>query len=154
MDKKSSASKIFIEKAKGIGIVEFTIVMGIIVLLLGVAFILRNISQAQSRDAERISEINIIRASLQFYYLDNGYYPIETEWCSIESNCPNLSGAIKPYLAQIPEDPLYQEGEKRYSYQYRTTDDGLEYKIYTNLEKGGPYELGSRGSFVISSPRS
>ncbi len=133
---------------------ELIATLVIIIFLLTVAFILRNVNQAQDRDAERISEINILRTALQFHYLDKGYYPIQAEWCSIELDCNTLSLAMKDYLPEIPKDPLYPEGEgkRKYSYQYKTTDDGLEYRIYTNLERGGPYELGSKGSFIISSP--
>ena len=130
---------------------EIIIATVVIVLLLVIAIVLRNINQAETRDSERMSEVNILRATLQLYYLDHKSYPIETEWCSVELDCDNLVSAMKEYLPEIPTDPLYSEGGF-HSYQYKTTNDGLEYKIYTNLERGGPYELGSKGNFIIPSP--
>lgn len=132
---------------------ELTTVLIVVVFLLIIAFVLRGANQAETRDSERISEINILRTALQFHYLDKNHYPIEAEWCSIELNCDILFSAMKDYLPEIPKDPLYSE-EGEYSYRYKTTNDGLEYKIHTNLERGGPYEIGSRGSFIISFPRS
>jgi len=112
------------------------------------------VNQAETRDTERISEVNIVRAALQFYYADNDYYPIESRWCSLESDCETFFQTMTNYLSEIPRDPLYSEAGGEYSYQYRTTADGLEYKIFINLERGGPYELGSKGSFIISLPKS
>ena len=142
------------KKISRLRLLELIITIVIIIFLLGVAFVLRNMNQTETRNAERISEVNILRAALQFHYLDKGYYPKETEWCSIELNCNTLSAAIKAYLSETPNDPLYPKEEegKKYSYQYKTTVDGLEYKIYTNLERSGSYELGSKGSFMIPSP--
>lgn len=141
------------KKTSRLRLLELIITIGVIIFLLGIAFALEDINSAETRDAERISEVNILRAALQFHYLDKGYYPKQTEWCSIELDCSTLSAAIKAYLPEIPKDPLYPKEEgKKYSYQYKTTGDGLEYKIYTNLERGGPYELGSKGSFMIPSP--
>ena len=144
------------EKKSKFSVLISIAVLAIIIILLGLAVIIVCMSRIQSRDTERILEINNLREALQFHYVDKGYYPIETEWCSLESDCEVLSKEIESYLSTLPRDPLYPKEEKRgkYSYQYRTTDDGSEYKIYAILEEGGPYGLGSKGSFIISPPQS
>ena len=135
-------------------LLEIAIVMITIVFLFAIAFSLVIINQAQNRDIERISEVNDLRAALQSYYLDKGYYPVEASWCSVESNCQNLLKEIPPYLSVLPQDPLYpaNDEEKLYSYRYKTTEDGKEYKIYAELERKEFYELGSKGSFILSYP--
>lgn len=140
------------KRKKNIVVLLESLIILAVILLLGVAFVISSINRSQERDMERISEINNMRAALQFHYLDKGYYPIETEWCSLELNCDNLSKEMKSYLSELPTDPLFSSKGEEYSYQYRTTEDGLEYRVYTSLEKGGLYGLGSRGSFVIPPP--
>lgn len=133
---------------------ELSITAAAIIFLLIVALLLTIVNQAETRDIERVSGINKIREALQLYYLDKGYYPIQSEWCSVELDCNNFSAEIKPYLQEIPKDSFYPEEEngKKYSYQYKTTSDGLEYKIYADLEKRESYELSSKGGFSIPSP--
>jgi type II secretory pathway pseudopilin PulG len=149
LSKKNSDKKL----NKRIG--ELTIVGAAIIFLLIVAFLLTITDRAENRDIERISGTNKIREALQFYYLDKNYYPIQTEWCSVELNCDNLSAELRPYLNEMPRDPFYpqEKNGKKYSYQYRTTADGLEYKIFTNSEEGKSYELHSKGGFLIPSPQ-
>jgi len=132
---------------------ELAITAAAIIFLLIIALLLTIVNQAETRDIERISGINKIREALQLYYLDKNYYPIQPEWCSVELDCSNFSVEIKPYLQEIPKDPFYpkEENGKRYSYQYKTTPDGLEYKIYADLEKREFYELSSKGGFSIPS---
>lgn len=143
------------KKTSRLRLLELIVTIAIIIFLLGIAFVLRNINQAEARDTERISEVNNLRTVLQLHYLDKGYYPEQPEWCSVELDCNTLSTALASYLSEIPEDPLYPKEEegKKYSYQYKTINNGQEYKIYTNLERKNSYELGSKGSFVITPPR-
>jgi len=133
---------------------ELIIIILAIFVLLIIVFLLMIVNQAENRDIERISSINKLREALQLYYLDKNYYPTQFQWCSLEINCNNLSTEIKPYLKEMPKDPFYpkEKNGKIYSYQYKTTADGREYKIYANLEKGKPYELNSKGGFSISLP--
>lgn len=135
-------------------LMEFSVVTVAIVFLLIIAFFINSRNLAESRNVERISGVNKLREVLQLYYLDKGFYPIQSEWCSLELNCDNLSVEIKSYLDKLPRDPLYPEEEdgKKYSYQYRTTIDGLEYKIFAKLEGQKPYQLNSKGGFSIPSP--
>jgi len=133
---------------------EIIIVVVILMILLGIAFLISELNQAQARNAKRISEVNKLRTVLQFHYLDKGNYPVQAEWCYLELDCNALAEGIKPYLKELPRDPLYprEGGGRIYSYQYRTTADGQEYKIHVELERQECYELGSKGSFKIPSP--
>lgn len=133
---------------------EFSVVTFAFVFLLAIAFFINSRNSVESRNVERISGVNKLREVLQLYYLDKGSYPIQSEWCSLEFNCENLLVEIKPYLDNLPEDPLFpkEENGEKYSYQYRTTIDGSEYKIFAKLEGQKPYQLNSRGGFSIPLP--
>jgi len=135
-------------------LIEFLAVIVAIIFLLLIAVFINNKNLAESRNIKRISGVNKLREVLQLYYSDKGFYPIEPEWCSLESNCYNLETEIKSYLDKMPQDPLYpkEEDGKKYSYQYRTTIDGSEYKIFANLEEQEPYELNSKGGFSMPLP--
>jgi type II secretory pathway pseudopilin PulG len=150
MPKKNSSDK----KQKWLRLLEVIVVLVVFVFLLSLAYILADMNRTQARDAERISQADHLRTALQFHYLDKGYYPIHTEWCSLEADCDTLLKEIEPYLSWEIKDPLYPKEEygRRYSYQYRTTVNGQDYKIHVELEEKGPYELGSKNSFTISPP--
>lgn len=150
MSKKDSSDK----KQKWLRLLELIVVLVVFIFLLSLAYMLANMNRSQARDAERISQANHLRTALQFHYLDEGYYPIQAEWCSLEVDCDTLLNEIKPYLSWAIKDPLYPKEEygRKYSYQYRTTIDGQDYKIHVELEEKGPYELGSKNSFKILSP--
>jgi len=135
-------------RKKTLETIAVVIVLAILVFL---AFFLKNLNEAQDRDMKRITDLNNLRSALQFYYLDNGHYPIEKQWCSLELNCDTLSKEIKSYLPEIPKDPLFPK-KKGYSYLYRTTENGSDYKICAKLETDTSYELGSKKSFLILSP--
>ena len=152
MLKKQSKKK----KAKAFTLPELLIVITIIFLLVGVVYISMQPNKSKSRDAKRVAEINSIRTALQMYYMDHGKYPKSTpqeEWCSIEGEvagrpqCHDGSfyNKIRPYLAEIPGDPLFPTTEegKIYSYQYRSTSSGDGYILHTDLETGESYEVAS-----------
>jgi len=119
--------------------------------------------RAQARDVKRITELNNLRTALQLYFMEYGEYPTSTEtegWCSLEQTdpeaddyCVNLITVLSPYLAEMPGDPLYgreiEPPGKKYSYQYRSTSSGEEYKIHADLETRDSHEISSGGGYVI-----
>ena len=123
------------KKLGGVTIIEIIVVMAIIILLLGIAFVLTGGSRAQARDTKRVNEINSMRTALKLYHMDYAKYPeseVEGEWCSIEDQCLNLREEIEPYMVQIPSDPIFGLGkedvDQLFSYQYQTVDSGEGYR--------------------------
>ena len=150
---------------KGFTIVELLVTFVVIAIIFSFVFVEIQPARAKTRDARRISDLNTLKASLQLYYMDKGVYPISptsTGWCSLETfpgveDCAqfviNFTENLKPYLDQMPKDPLYpkEENGKKYSYLYRSLSFGLEYKIHADLETKEPYEVYSTGGLVIDS---
>lgn len=146
---------------KGFTLIEVVVAILIFVILTAAVliFLMPSRDLAKSRDAKRVSELNSLKNALQLYYLDEGMYPEERNWCSIEPggepelpNCRDLVERIRPYFNnKMPGDPLFpnEEGEKIYSYQYKTIFSGDEYKIHADLEKDDFYEVCSgRGCMI------
>ena len=147
MTKKHSKSS---PKKKLLGaftIPELLTIVAVIVILLSITLVALAPGRAKSRDAKRVNEVNAIRKAIQMYYLEHNQYPAQDDtWCSVESDCTNLINDIASYLPEIPGDPLYGKGkeestERIYSYRYVTTNSGSEYRIHTDLERGGYYEV-------------
>jgi prepilin-type N-terminal cleavage/methylation domain-containing protein len=150
---------------KGFTLIE--VVVGILIFVIILAsifvFLIPDRDLAKSRDAKRVSELNSLKNALQLYYLDEGEYPTEINWCSIEpggepelSHCHNVVEWIHPHFSSaMPEDPLFptRKGDKIYSYQYKSAFSGQEYKIHAELEKGGFFEVYSmRGNLILYYP--
>lgn len=153
MLKKSSKNHKF---SKAFTIPELLVVITVIAILVLLAITQMQPSRAKGRDSKRVSEINTLRVALQLYYMGHdNKYPKSTpneKWCSIEGEIngrlecqTSFYQKISPYLSEIPGDPLFPrtEGEKIYSYQYRSVSSGDGYMLHTDLETRDPYELSS-----------
>lgn len=142
---------------KAFTVIELLVVIAIIMLLSSLVFIMLNNYRAKARDAQRVAEVDSLRKSLEIYYSTNNKYPDTSDWVKIEEdNAGNgpFSQAIKPYISQVPKDPLYPQvdGTKIYSYQYKSVDDGQDYKVHVEMETGAyaSYEVYSGGGSEIT----
>ncbi len=132
------------KKLGGFTLIELLIVISIIVLLTTVILVFVHGSILQARDSKRLAEVDSLNKALELYYTDQGKYPETSGWVKIEEDAKEegpFSQAVKPYLSQIPEDPLYPkvenpdtENEKVFSYQYKSAEDGSDYKIHVEME--------------------
>jgi len=160
MFKKLSKKK----NLRGFTFIELSLVILLAVALVSIVIWGFQSSRAKGRDSRRVSDLADLRTALQLYYIDEGVYPEQEQWCSLERAetdteveeefipCSNFKTAMEPYLGQnIPGDPLYpkKEGAKIYSYRYKTILDGEEYKIHADLETKEPYEVYSGGGNII-----
>lgn len=112
-------------KAKrGFTIVEMMVVVAIIGLLASVSIAVLSVARAKSRDAKRVSDIQVIRAGLENYWLRNAAYPSEATAINVgsptyavlsASGFEEAPGTGEVYLI-IPAGP--REGEY---YQYQST---------------------------------
>jgi type II secretory pathway pseudopilin PulG len=145
----------FKKPKKSFTLTEVLIVTSVIAIVTSFVFALITGRRAEGRDTKRYAEVDTLRTALEYYYYDNKEYPQVTDWIKIEEDADAegpFSQIIKPeYLPQIPRDPLYPEERdgKVFSYQYKSADEGQEYKIHIELEGGGFYEVYSGGGKKI-----
>lgn len=119
-------------------LVELIITITIISILWTIAFFSLANYSAQSRDAVRVSDINIIKNSLELYYLDSWKYPIPynsfqinywsweiwKQWIFAWKNITNIKR-----LDRIPKDPLTNK-----EYTYSLLNSNQEYQVAWIME--------------------
>ncbi len=99
-------------RVKGFTIVELLIVVVVIAILAAITVVAYNGIQQRTRDSARLSAANSIVKALELYYLDNRTYPNQSSTSLDADFLPQL----KPYLGQLPKDPL---NNSDYYYEYR-----------------------------------
>ena len=111
----------------GFTLLESTIVIGIVSLLLTIGANLFVFSKQAARDAVRKTDIEQIRAALEFYKEEdtNRYYPAL------------LSALSNTYMDKIPQDPLINT-QYEYCYSLNPDTDPTNYILAVELERGGP----------------
>jgi general secretion pathway protein G len=115
----------------GFTLLEITIVIGIISVLLTISTNILVFSNKTARDVVRKTDIDQIRAGLEFYRDENP-----------DKTYPSLLDELTEYIEAIPEDPLASS----YSYYYqRDPDTATNYVVGARLETGGPSACGSCG---------
>jgi len=142
---------------KSFTLIELLVVIAIIGLLTGIIIIGLKDAMARGRDARRIAEVNQISKALELYRADHDKYPIqEGDFVCIEEY-PDFASEMKPYLPNIPQDPLYPQLDsyeqiskfqcplRKYCYSYESFDNGQKYAIRAKLEKGDYFSIHSSG---------
>lgn len=92
----------------------------IIPLIYYIIFVGLNTAKSKSLEAKRITDLNLIRSSLEFYFLDNGFYP------------QDLNALTPKYLLNIPTDP---ETKKNYGYAFSPFDKPVKYQIWAEFSE-------------------
>lgn len=129
------------DKKKGFTLLELLVVIAIIGLLSGVVMISIGKARMRARDAKRVQDLRQIRAAIESYANDHGKYPPPPPFSSFASSADPakwnyLQNLLKPYLPQLPKDPVnnaietYRTGN--YSYLYLV--NGMEYDLITQFE--------------------
>jgi prepilin-type N-terminal cleavage/methylation domain-containing protein len=67
-----------INNKKAFTLIELLVVISIIGLLSTLAVTSLSRAKAKARDAKRMSDLKTVSKALEFFYLDNGYYPTES----------------------------------------------------------------------------
>ena len=108
-------------KLRGFTVLELLVVILIILLLALVSFVALNGQRAKARDAKRISDVRQIRTALEFYFSDEGEYPVIGQQLDLGQGngaklCSKAEGGFvtlqtvckqeTTYMTEVPRDPL------------------------------------------------
>jgi prepilin-type N-terminal cleavage/methylation domain-containing protein len=138
-----------IKENRGFSLIELLMVVAIILILATISVIALKDQQSKARDAKRISDIRQLRTALEFYFSDEGQYPIETNKIVLglaenEKLCSKESGgfvssqteckADSTYMSKVPSDPLADR-----KFYYTGTAEGYDITFITEkLSSLGP----------------
>jgi len=139
---------------KGFTIIELMTVVMIIGLLSAIAVGVLNISRAKSRDAKRISDVQVIRAALEQYWLRNASYPAVASmeqvgtgaYTILGSNGFEASPGTGTVYLRIPAGP---DASEYYGYESTiSTGYALEFitERATDLGPAGTYYAHGNGA--------
>ena len=138
------------KSTSGFSLIELLVVIAIIGILSSVLYFNIKEGTAQSRDAERKSDLRNIQAALELYKNDVGRYPpgcnavgfwsgeIGTSYaCPTGPNSQYIVKLAPKYLPTLPTDPKRNASESNGSgftaadsgYMYRTNTNGTVYKL-------------------------
>lgn len=126
-------------RTRGFTIVELLIVIVVITILAAITIVAYNGIQGRARDARRQNDVAAITQALELYYLDNGKYPtssgstaINVSWSTTaDSSWPNLVTQLRPYISNLPTDPISTAGAGLYG--------GYDYSYYSDPPNGGNF---------------
>jgi len=133
-------------KQPGFTIVELLIVIVVIGILAAITIVAYNGIQGRARDAQRVSEMNRLKTSLDIYFTLNGQYPTcGSTLCTTTGGWGDI--ATLPVTPPVRNDPsnsatqwgyYYAQGFKKTgSSTYVGTGKVTDYMIATRLEAGG-----------------
>ena len=141
---------------RGFTLLEILIVIAVFGLLATMAAISLSSARARMRDAQRISDVNVLRSALRQYWLDKASYPTSksvqlhapgTNTDALTSNGFVAAKDAQPpvYLDSVPTGPNVNE-----YYRYKGSANGFSIRFQTEsdttaLGKPNVYYLHSAG---------
>ena len=138
---------------KGFTLIELLVIIVIIIILAGISIIALDGQRAKARDAKRISDVKQIRTALEFYFSDEGEYPVISQPVVLgkgnaEKLCSKAEGGFvsattacsqeTTYMSKVPADPLPDR-----QYVYTGSSDGFDILFITEKESS----LGPAGAY-------
>ncbi|MBI5019120.1 prepilin-type N-terminal cleavage/methylation domain-containing protein [Candidatus Gottesmanbacteria bacterium] len=127
----------------GFSLVELLVTVSIIAILIAIGIASYATINKQSRDAKRKSDMEQVRAALEMYRTDNGFYPSvgSGSWTAASSATDALAGLtpilVPTYMGAIPTDP---KSSQSYMYLAKNAVGGVYYGycISSQLESENP----------------
>lgn len=126
----------------GFTLIELLISISIIAILISIAVVQYSSVNQRSRDGKRKSDLEQIRAALEIYRDDKGYYPPFSKanppsggWfsCMDSDTYTQFKDVVTPtYISEIPQDPKETKIGTVPCYLYNS--DGSTYLISATLE--------------------
>ena len=127
---------------KGFTALELLIVLAVFGLLVTLAVLSLNSARARTRDAQRLSDVSVLRNGLSQYYSEKATYPVSTDLYlaqpgakadKLTSDGFSASQDAHPpiYLDRVPMGPTaneyyhYHGGPNGYSLRFKTESDTL-----------------------------
>jgi type II secretion system protein G len=133
-------------RRRGFTILELLVVITVIGILASIVIVSYQGIQERSRDAERDSDIVLMKTALEKYYADNSQFPSVCAGGVNNASCPAafLAGDLGPYIQNMPEDPTYA-GNPNADYWYtRGGTNGNAYGIRVTYEEREQCKTGVR----------
>jgi prepilin-type N-terminal cleavage/methylation domain-containing protein len=136
----------------GFTLVELLIVVAIIGILSMISVVVLNQARIKSRDAKRVSDIQVIRAGLEQHWLEKASYPTTASqvqlgiggYSVLTKNGFEASATGLVYLAKVPTDP-----KASVYYFYECTNGSIGYTIQFTTE--GKTNYGDAGTYFAHS---
>ena len=124
-------------KRFGFTLIELLIVFAILGIFAAISVTILNNARIRSRDAKRVSDIQVIRAALEQHWLRNASYPLQSETLRLGGEGATVltshgfedasSGEV--YLANVPTDP-----RSHWGYYYFSDSPGIGYSLQFQTE--------------------
>lgn len=125
-------------------VLEILIVLAVFGLLATLAIISLNGARASMRDAQRLSDVSVMRAALSQYWLDKATYPEsggadlgqgDAQVFGSSGFAATADGSQTVYIQRVPSGP--RSGEY---YHYRGGSDGysIRFQTETKTDLGNP----------------
>jgi len=110
---------------------EAVVAVGIAVLLVSVVFTIIGRTNAESRDAERITHMKNIRQALRLYKINNSRFPLSPNPIIITGSDVFSKALLEDFVVRDTfVDPIYPE----FMYTYQSDPSGNEYNLRFCLE--------------------
>ena len=138
---------------RGFTLVELLVVVFIIGLLASVVTISASSARAQSRDAKRKSDLQLVASSLELYYAAQREYPdafAQWQWATLRT------ALVPDYASSVASDPLTARPDGDYEkggYVYRTDSASGKFVLDATLERSDE-AVTMTGSFNATDPSS
>lgn len=147
---------------KGFSLIELVVVVSILAILAGAMIPRVTNRMAQSRDARRLADMQVIQHAIDQYKEEKGHYPAANQNASYGGWDVSQDGDFIPdlvkdgYLKSVPKDPINDE-----NYQYRyylypagsasCKGDGAFYVLGVRAFETNDYARKYKGGFKCSS---
>jgi type II secretory pathway pseudopilin PulG len=106
-------------KKRGFTLVEIMIVVGIIIILVGIAIMAGNSARAVARDNQRLTDIRLLQLKLEDYRDQNGAYPATLDQLGLTS---------------MPQDPATHAPYQYAGLTFSGSTNCLNYHLGATLE--------------------